>query len=297
LDLRSRIRSAEQLAAARRLAFRGLLNYQPFIFGDDLAMGSGLSIVAGPGPEVPSIYCPGAGPNDADPGFLSRAVAGVDRRGEFFAANENMRRFYDGMVDETVSALGSLGGMSVLDVGCNSGYFPLSFALRGAREAKGFDRVDYSPTIAFLNGVCGTNVKFGLWSYDGSLKAAKQFDLVISTAVLVHLSDPLQHLAWLGSSARRALLVFTPCHDDNEYSVKFHSVNKYYSDEFPYCFDVTTVSRKLLKLALERMGFSRVVEITAAHKWMPPGWAEQHFGVLGIRDHDVDTVPTRALIS
>jgi SAM-dependent methyltransferase len=297
LDLRSYIESAKQVEAARRLAFRGLLTYQPFVFDGNFAVGSGLSIVAGHAHDTPSIYCPGAGQQDADVEFLAREVVAEERRAEFFAANEAMRRFYDDMIDQTTSALGSIEGMSVLDVGCNSGYFPLSLARRGARQAKGIDRVDYSPTIALLNELCGTRVEFGLWSYDGSLRASEQFDLVISTAVLVHLSDPLQHLAWLGSSARKALLVFTPCHRDDEYSIKFHSVNRYYRDKFPYCFDVSTISRKLLRLAMEQMGFTRIVEITAAQKWMPPGWAEVHLGLLGIREHEADSQPERALIT
>ena len=297
MDLRSYVRSAKQVQAARRLAFRGLLSYQPFIFDDNLAVGAGLSIVAGPAHNPPSIYCPGAGPADADPEFLAREVCTVERRAEFFAANEAMGRFYDDMIDQIAAAFGPLAGTSVLDVGCNAGYFPLSFAKRGVSRAKGIDRVDYSPTVAFLNQLCDTNVEFGLWSYDGSLKAQEQFDLVISTAVLVHLSDPLQHLAWLGSSARKALVVFTPCHEEDEYSIKFHTVNRYYRDQFPYCFDVSTMSRKLVSLAMEQMGFTRIIEINAAQKWMPPNWAQMHTALIGIREQASDQRPTRELIT
>ena len=196
-----------------------------------------------------------------------------------------MRRFYDGMVDQIAAAVGPLEDLSVLDVGCNTGYFPLAFARKGARQAKGIDRIDYTPTVSLLNEICGTSVQFAPWKYDGSLTAVEQHDLVLSVAVLVHLSEPLRHLAWLGSSARKALMVFTPFHVDTDYSIKFHAVNRYYEDaQFPQCFDITTVSEQLLRLAFEKMGFSRVIGITAAQNAMPPGWANLHLGLLGIRD-------------
>ena len=285
MDLRSHIRSERQLQRARELVFRGLLSYQPYIFSDRLAVGAGLSIVAGHQKDTPAIYCPDAGDRDADPVFRGREVAKEQQRDEFFSANEAMRRFYDGMVDQIAAAIGPLKDMSVLDVGCNAGYFPLALARRGARQAKGIDRVDYSPTVALLNEICGTAVKFAPWNYDGSLAGSDQHDLVLSIAVLVHLSEPLRHLAWLGSSARKALMVFTPCHDGAEHSIKYHAVNRYYeSDKFPHCFDVTTLSKPLLRLAFEKMGFTRIIEITAARDTMPPGWSELHLGLLGFRE-------------
>ena len=267
------------------MAFRGLLTYQPYIFSDDFAVGSGPSLFAGYTQDAVSIFCPDAGVNDADPVFRARELAKENRRNEFFAANAAMRRFYDGMVDQIADALKPIDNLSVLDVGCNTGYFPLAFARRGAPETMGIDRIDYAPSVALLNEICGTSVQFANWNYDGSLVAAKQFDIVLSIAVLCHLSEPLRHLAWLGSSARKALMVFTACDDVPGHIIKFHTVNRYYADDkFPHCFDVTSLSRPLLRLAFAKMGFTRIVQITAARNTMPPGWADKHLCLLGIRE-------------
>ena len=163
-------------------------------------------------------------------------------------------------------------------------------------------------------------MQFANWNYDGSLTAPEQYDLVLSVAVLVHLSEPLRHLAWLGSSARKALMVFTPFHRATQYaalrqspplhpsdqsasrvsapnaaldySIKFHTVNCYYEhDKFPQCFDVTTVSEQLLRLAFEKMGFTRIIDITAAENTMPPGWAGVHLGLLGLREDAAAAAP------
>ena len=233
-----------------------------------------------------SIYCPDAGVNDADPVFRARELAKENRRNEFFAANAAMRSFYDGIVDQIADAPKPIDNLSVLDVGCNSRYFPLAFARKAAPETMGIDRIDYAPSVALLNEICGTSVQFANWAYDGSVVASKQYDLVLSIAVLCHLSEPLRHLAWLGSSARKALMVFTACDDVPGCVIKFQTVNRYYADDkFSHCFDVTSLSRPLLRLAFQQMGFSRIVEITAADDTMPAGWADKHLCLLGIREN------------
>ena len=48
-------------------------------------------------------------------------------------------------------------------------------------------------------------------------------------------------------------------------------MNRYYDDaKFPHCFDITTLSEPLLRLAFERMGFTRIIEITAARDTCRP---------------------------
>lgn len=58
MDLRRLVSSRSQVERAKKLAMRGVMNYQPFTFADDLVCGSGLSIVRGHGSNPPSIYCP-----------------------------------------------------------------------------------------------------------------------------------------------------------------------------------------------------------------------------------------------
>ncbi len=57
MDLRPLIKSARQIEVARRLALRGLLSYQPYIFSDTFATGAGLSILTGHLKDPPAVYC------------------------------------------------------------------------------------------------------------------------------------------------------------------------------------------------------------------------------------------------
>ena len=278
MDLRS-LSSSKQIERAKHLAMRGLFNYQPFHLSDDFYCGAGLSIVQGFRADPPTVYCPSLDPAMSE--YAASALAKPADKDEFLQANEALAAFYDNVIRQIGEHLGGVAGMSVLDVGCNAGYFPVAFSRAGARQAIGYDRIDYTETLALLNEICGTRAQFKAWDYHGELEAEEKHDLVLSVAVLVHLSEPLRHLAWLGSAAKKALFVLTPCHRDDDLSIRFHTVNRYYSNKFPNCFDVTTLSRKLLYLAFEQMGFSKVVELSTEP--MSPHWQTTHLALLGVR--------------
>jgi hypothetical protein len=59
---------------------------------------------------------------------------------------------------------------------------------------------------------------------------------------------------------------------------------------------MTTISKRLLRLSLQRMGFTRIVELDAASRWMSPGWANSHLGLLGIRENDAKESTARETI-
>lgn len=232
---------------------------------------------------------------------------------------------YDSFVDEICKKVGNISETTFADIGCNSGYFPVSFSLRGAKDAVGYDRADHSLSFKLLNDVFGTKAKFVHKAYSGfkqkleyrylnmdevsSINMTKRlllsifiankkllhkieqlargkerYDVVVSIAVLCHLSDPLQHLAFLGSIARKAIFIWTPVTDD-DYCIKFGEPNKYYkSDKFPLCFDNNTrPSAKLLRKSLELMGFTEIYEIPNQENGMSDSFYNVHKAILAIR--------------
>src|SRR5947199_7503440 len=86
----------------------------------------------------------------------------------------------------------SLKGKTVLDIGCNGGFYALEMKRRGADRVLGIDHdPDYLKQARFAAEVTGLDVEFvELSVYDvGAL--GQRFDLVLFLGVLYHLRHPL----------------------------------------------------------------------------------------------------------
>lgn len=89
----------------------------------------------------------------------------------------------------------SLAGKSVLDIGCNAGFYSLEMKRRGAARVLGLDSDEhYLRQARWVAEVSGVDVEFrqmNVYELDG---IAEQFDLVIFMGVFYHLRYPLYAL-------------------------------------------------------------------------------------------------------
>ena len=288
MDLRPYKPTPDQIQLAKDLACRGLLCYQPFIFSDELQTGAGYEFAKN-AEGAGLVYC-------ADPPPQYRGNAAVERhlidpalKNDFAECNRQLRVLYETIIDSVERHVGPIPTLTMADVGCCSGYFPLSFAKRGAKRAVGYDVIDYSPTFELLNKILGTKAEFSNKGYSGEkqgIDGAGTFDVVFSIAVLVHLSDPLHHLAFLGKIAKKAIVVWTYTSEDpdDQMSIHYKSVNRYYEHaRFPFCFDINQMSPGLLKKSLELMGFTELYPFENHPDGMPDQWFKRQRGYVAVR--------------
>jgi len=102
-----------------------------------------------------------------------------------------------------------LTGKSVLDIGCNGGFYSIEMKKRGAARVLGVDfDEDYLAQARFAAQVTGLDIEFRQLSvYDvGAL--GERFDVVLFMGVLYHLRHPLLALDLLYEHAVGDLLVF-----------------------------------------------------------------------------------------
>ena len=238
-----------------------VLNYQPFIITDDIQTGAAYS------------WAYGTQVKERPPVVFRRP----EWEGEWEKVTESngrLRRMYDDFMTEIA---GRYRGGSFLDVACNNGYFPVRAQMLGMQKSVGADAADFGASIRFLNEILGTRAKFIRAPYDPRRHSApirRKYDVVSASAIMCHLPDPLNFVAFLGSMAREAILFFGQVVDtDALLTVYFppHPALSANSLPFPYVFnDNTRVSRGLLYFSFEKMGFKNIVEMPWRDEWLSP---------------------------
>jgi tRNA (mo5U34)-methyltransferase len=103
----------------------------------------------------------------------------------------------------------NLDGKTVLDIGCNGGFYCIEMKRRGAARVVGIDSDDdYLVQARFAADICGVEVELRKVSvYDvGAL--AERFDVVLFMGVFYHLRHPLLALDLIRRHVTKDLFVF-----------------------------------------------------------------------------------------
>lgn len=102
-----------------------------------------------------------------------------------------------------------LTGATVLDIGCNAGFYALEMKRRGARRVLGIDHDErYLAQARFAARVLDVDVEFRQLSVYRVGDLRERFDVVLCMGVLYHLRHPLLALDLIREHAVGDLLVF-----------------------------------------------------------------------------------------
>ncbi|TFW14210.1 TIGR04290 family methyltransferase [Brevundimonas intermedia] len=102
-----------------------------------------------------------------------------------------------------------LSGRSVLDIGCNAGFYSLEMKRRGADRVLGIDFDDrYLDQARLAAEVEDADIEFRKLSVYDLAKLGERFDLVIFMGVLYHLRHPLLALDLIHEHVADDLLLF-----------------------------------------------------------------------------------------
>jgi hypothetical protein len=112
----------------------------------------------------------------------------------------------------------------------------------------------------------------------------RRFDVVVASAIMCHLPNPLDFLAALGRAARHAIFFWGALVEGDAMTILYrhpHAALQHAAWHFPYGFnDDTRISRSLFEFSMRELGFSEIVELTEAPSALRlPG----HHGLLAIR--------------
>ena len=102
-----------------------------------------------------------------------------------------------------------LTGRSVLDIGCNAGFYSIQMKQRGAARVLGIDYDDrYLAQARLAADVQGLSVEFRKLSVYDVAALGERFDIVLFMGVLYHLRHPLLALDLIHEHVARDLLIF-----------------------------------------------------------------------------------------
>jgi tRNA (mo5U34)-methyltransferase len=103
----------------------------------------------------------------------------------------------------------NLSGRTVLDIGCNGGFYSIEMKRRGADRVVAIDSDPvYLAQARFASEICGVDVEFHQLSVYDVAQLGERFDLVLFLGVLYHLRHPLLALDLLHAHVVNDLLVF-----------------------------------------------------------------------------------------
>jgi tRNA (mo5U34)-methyltransferase len=102
-----------------------------------------------------------------------------------------------------------LRGRTVLDIGCNGGFYSIEMKRRGADRVVAIDFDErYLAQARFAAEVCEVDIEFQLLSVYDVAKLGRKFDVVLFMGVLYHLRHPLLAFDLIHEHVARDLLIF-----------------------------------------------------------------------------------------
>ncbi len=139
------------------------------------------------------------------PWFHNMQLAGVQTAPDHFLGDYpavKWRHFADAIPAD-------LTGKTVLDIGCNGGFYSMEMKRRGADRVVGIDfDDDYLAQARFAATVEGLDIEFRQMSVYDVAALGERFDVVFFIGVLYHLRHPLLALDLIHEHVTRDLLVF-----------------------------------------------------------------------------------------
>lgn len=187
------------------------------------------------------------------------------------APERPLQRFRHFMPDLVHACGGSLDGLRVLDIACNSGFWSIQAARLGA-DVVGFDArpelIEQANLVKHVTGI--DNVEFRLLNFfDMTPEALGTFDVVLNLGILYHLPDALDTLARTLPLATKYVVLDTGVHVTTNPAVYLRWENPYDIHAAADSGIVALPSRSAVDLMLEHLGASSWYEIPMRSQDMP----------------------------
>ena len=142
---------------------------------------------------------------DLGPWFHNLNLAGIQTAPDHFLGDYpavKWRRFAHALP-------GDLAGKTVLDIGCNAGFYAIEMKRRGAKTVVGIDHDEtYLAQARFAAEICGVDIDLKKLSVYDVAELGERFDVVLFMGVFYHLRHPLLALDLIHEHVAKDLFAF-----------------------------------------------------------------------------------------
>jgi SAM-dependent methyltransferase len=200
-----------------------------------------------------------------------------DDRMKFAVASERLLFRRDLITGTVAHLLGDdLARTTVLDIGCQAGFFSLDLAARGAAQVDGVDlRPGNVAQARFLAEHFGVDrASFSVADAD-EWDPDQQWDVVLNLGVLYHVTRPLQFIRETFDRCRRLAVIDTVCHREPVSAYLMlgeRDVDK--ADEGSAAWELHPTYRAVID-TIHAAGFTDVLEVVGRaeppHEWYEAG--------------------------
>ena len=173
-------------------------------------------------------------------------------------------------------------GKTVLDIGCNSGFYSFAAKLRGARSVLGIDYFQHCVDQAVLmREVLQLDVDFRQGDGEALSEGRETFDIVLNTGVIYHLQNPMQFLVNMARMTRELMvleseMLIEPRYDEHAWFIE----HEYCGDGSNWwLYGPTCVSRMVRAAGFSRAEFQGFVWKPSSGEKTPEGFPRQGRGV------------------
>jgi SAM-dependent methyltransferase len=181
---------------------------------------------------------------------------------------------------------GDFAGRTVLDVGCNAGFYSFVAKLRGARAVLGLEVLPhYFAQAELLREILGVDVEFQRQDGHAALPEVGRFDIVLNTGLLYHLQNPMDLLVKMASLTGEMMYLETELLTDPAYAeYAWFIEGEYCSDRTNWwIYGPTCVGRMVRAAGFRDVAFQGFVWTPPPGTRTPEGFTRQGRGAFVCR--------------
>jgi tRNA (mo5U34)-methyltransferase len=174
-------------------------------------------------------------------------------------------------------------GKTVLDIGCNAGFFSFAAKLRGAKSVLGLDhQPHYIEQARLLREMVGVDVDFCVIDGHSLDERLGTFDIVINTGVIYHLQNPMDFLGRMAKLTGEMMFLESEVLTDPRYAEYAWFIEKEYRGDSSnwWIYGPRCVERMARAAGFPRVNFEGFISTPPPGTKTPEGFDSQSRGVF-----------------